>query len=175
MPCGYAYGKALRTVKTCVGSRHCRYGTQDSLGLGISLEKKLDGLWMPAKVKLGVTGCPRNCAESAIKDLGIIGVSGGFEIYVGGCGGIKLRGGELLTTVETEEEAAEVACAFIQYYREDAVYGERSFKWIDRVGLDKIKEVVISDKVGRVKLSEKIEAEAALAKDPWEERVKAAG
>ncbi len=174
MPCGYAYGKALRTVKTCVGSLHCRYGTQDSLNLGRSLEKKLDGLWMPAKVKLGVTGCPRNCAESAIKDLGIVGVSGGFEIYVGGCGGIKLRGGELLCTAVTEEEAAEITCAFIQYYREDAVYGERSFKWIDRVGLDKIKEVVVADVEERRRLAAKIEAEAATAKDPWEERVLAA-
>ncbi len=173
MPCGYAYGKALRTVKTCVGSLHCRYGTQDSLSLGRSLEKKLDGLWMPAKVKLGVTGCPRNCAESAIKDLGIVGVSGGFEIYVGGCGGIKLRGGELLCTAGTEEEASEITCAFIQYYREDAVYGERSFKWIDRVGLGKIKEVVVADAEERKRLAIKIEAEAALAKDPWEERVKA--
>ena len=174
MPCGYAYGKALRTVKTCVGSLHCRYGTQDSLNLGRSLEKKLDGLWMPAKVKLGVAGCPRNCAESAIKDVGIVGVSGGFEIYVGGCGGIKLRGGELLSTVETEEEAAELTCAFIQYYREDAIYGERSFTWIERVGLGKIKDVVVADAEERRRLAGKIEAEAGFAKDPWEERVRAA-
>ncbi|MFQ5442229.1 MAG: nitrite reductase large subunit NirB [Thermodesulfobacteriota bacterium] len=171
MPSGYAYGKAVRTVKTCVGEKFCRYGTQDSMGLGIKLEKRLEGLWTPAKVKLGVSGCPRNCAETSIKDIGIVGISGGWEIYGGGSGGIELAAGELLATVKTEEEAVEVVLAFIQYYREDADYGERTFKWVGRKGINNIKKYILEDGDKRRGLLEKLDEALGVVKDPW----KAAG
>lgn len=167
MPSGYAYAKALRTVKTCVGERFCRYGTQDSMGLGIEMEKRFSGLWMPAKVKLGVSGCPRSCAESGVKDIGIIGVAGGWEVYVGGCGGIELKAAEKLVSVKTGEEAVEAVSAFLQHYREDAHYGERTFKWIMRRGLANIRKEALEDVAGRRALCERIEKAIALSKDPW--------
>ena len=173
MPSGYAYGKALRTVKTCVGSIFCRYGTQDSLNLGIEIEKKFEGLWMPAKLKMSVSGCPRNCAESAIKDIGIVGVSGGWELYVGGCGGIELKGGEKLCFVKSAQEIMEITAAFIQYYREDAHYGERTFKWMRRVGLNTVKKAVVADMDNRKKLYLRVEDALSVIKDPWKERINA--
>ena len=171
MPSGYAYAKALRTVKTCVGDRFCRYGTQDSLGLGIALEQRLEGLWTPAKLKLGVDGCPRNCAESAVKDVGITGVAGGWEVYVGGCGGIELTGGEQLATLKTATEVTAVVSAFVQLYREEAEYGERTFKWISRVGFKKIRRSVVEDIESRSALNERLEEALAGRFDPWK-RVK---
>ena len=167
MPSGFAYAKALRTVKTCVGDRFCRYGTQDSMGLGIELEKKFSGLWMPAKVKLGVNGCPRSCAESSIKDIGIIGVAGGWEVYAGGCGGIEMKAAEKLVSVKTRAEAVEAVSALLQHYREDAHYGERTFKWITRRGLANIRKEALEDDAGRKALCERIEKVIALSKDPW--------
>lgn len=167
MPSGYAYGKALRTVKTCVGERFCRYGTQDSLGVGVELEKTLEGLWMPAKVKMGVAGCPRNCAETSIKDVGVNGITGGWEVYVGGCGGIELKAAELLATVKTPEEVKEIVSAFVQLYREDARYGERTFKWVRRVGLKAIKEAVVEDKENRTKLISRLKEALGSVSDPW--------
>ncbi|MBE0342909.1 NAD(P)/FAD-dependent oxidoreductase, partial [Paenibacillus sp. 28ISP30-2] len=104
MPSGHAYGKTLRTVKTCVGNTFCRFGTQDAMGMGIWLEKAFERLNAPSKVKLAVSGCPRNCAEATIKDLGVVAIDGGWGIYVGGNGGIKVRAAELLCTVTTEDE-----------------------------------------------------------------------
>ncbi|MBE9504468.1 MAG: NAD(P)/FAD-dependent oxidoreductase [Proteobacteria bacterium] len=171
MPSGYAYGKALRTVKTCVGSKFCRYGTQDSLNVGAEMEKQLEGLWMPAKVKLGINGCPRNCAEAFVKDVGIIGVTGGWEIYVGGAAGISLRGADLLCTVETDEDLMEIVSAFIQYYREEAHYGERSSKFMERVGLEKVKNLIVNDLDMRKELVERINVTLSLVKDPWKEKI----
>ena len=167
MPSGFAYAKALRTVKTCVGEKFCRYGTQDSMGLGIELEKKFGGLWMPAKVKLGVNGCPRSCAESSIKDIGIIGVAGGWEVYAGGCGGIETKAAEKLVSVKTGVDALEAVSAFLQHYREDAHYGERTFKWVERRGLANIRKESLEDGARRRGLCERIEKEIALSKDPW--------
>lgn len=167
MPSGYAYAKALRTVKTCVGERFCRYGTQDSMGLGIELEKKFSGLWMPAKVKLGVSGCPRSCAESGVKDIGVIGVSGGWEVYAGGCGGIELKGAERLVSVKTAAEVIEAVSAFLQHYREDAHYGERTFKWVGRRGLASIRKEALEDEAARKALCARIEEAAASMADPW--------
>jgi nitrite reductase (NADH) large subunit len=171
MPSGYAYGKALRTVKTCVGSTFCRYGTQDSMNLGITLEKKFEGLWTPAKVKMGVTGCPRNCAESAIKDIGIIGISGGWEIYIGGCGGTRTRGADLLCTVKSDGEAMEIAAAFLQYYREEAHYGERTSPFIQRIGLDAVKGDVVENSTGRKELVLRLYDALSAVTDPWKERI----
>jgi len=167
MPSGYAYGKALRTVKTCVGSAWCRYGTQDSLSLGVELENSFAGLWMPAKVKMSVSGCPRNCSEAAIKDIGIVMVAGGWEVYVGGCGGVELKGAERLATVESAKEVLELAGAFIQMYREEANYGERTFRWVTRTGIDVIKKKVVEDVAGRAGLYRRLMETASLAFDPW--------
>ncbi|MCM3718807.1 nitrite reductase large subunit NirB [Fictibacillus phosphorivorans] len=171
MPSGYAYGKALRTVKTCVGSQFCRFGTQDSTQLGIDLEKKFERLNTPHKVKMSVSACPRNCAESGIKDVGIVGVDGGFEIYVGGNGGTHLRAGDLLCTVKKEKEVIETTAAFLQYYRETATYLERTSKWIERIGLENIREVLF-DEENKKQLVARIEEALAHTKDPWEEIVK---
>ena len=171
MPSGFAYAKAVRTVKTCVGDTFCRFGTQDSMALGIELEKLLEGLWMPAKVKLAVSGCPRNCAESSIKDVGIVGVMGGFNIYVGGNGGTNLRGGDKLCTVENEEEVIEVTGAFLQLYREEAKYAERSSKWVERIGLQTIKEAVVDDPVKREALNTRLKVALTTVSEPWGERV----
>ncbi|GMR05235.1 MAG: nitrite reductase large subunit NirB [Thermodesulfobacteriota bacterium] len=173
MPSGYAYGKALRTVKTCMGLPYCRYGTQDSLSLGVALENAFTGLWMPAKVKMSVSGCPRNCSESAIKDIGIVGVTGGWEIYAGGCGGVELKGAEKLATVATAEEVFEVAGAFLQLYREEAHYGERTFKWVVRAGLGEIMKKVVEDAGGRAELYSRLMEAAKSAQDPWQDKASA--
>jgi len=170
MPSGYAYGKAIRTVKTCVGSTFCRYGTQDSIGLGMALEKELEGLWTPAKVKMAVTGCPRNCAESAIKDVGIIGITGGWEIYVGGCGGTKTSGAELLCTVATDAEVMEITSAFVQYYREEAIYGERTAPFIRRIGLEAVRRDCLEDETKRKALTARLKEALSTVTDPWKAR-----
>jgi nitrite reductase (NADH) large subunit len=168
MPSGYAYGKSLRTVKTCVGEQFCRFGTQDSMALGIKLEKKFEGLWAPHKIKMAVSACPRSCAESGFKDIGFIGIDGGWEIYVGGNGGNHVRGGDLLYKVKTEEEVMEITGAYLQYYRETANYLERTSKWIERVGLAHVQSV-LDDKEKRKELNERMEKALSTYKDPWQE------
>ena len=168
MPSGYAYGKTLRTVKTCVGSQFCRYGTQDSMGLGIKLEQKFERLDTPHKVKMSASGCPRNCSESGIKDIGFVGVDDGYEVYVGGNGGTDLRAGDLLGKVRNDEEALELTGAYLQYYRETAQYLERTSKWLERVGLDHIKEVLASEET-RKSLNERLDATLSRYRDPWKE------
>ena len=168
MPSGYAYGKTLRTVKTCVGSQFCRYGTQDSMGLGIKLEQKFERLDTPHKVKMSASGCPRNCSESGIKDIGFVGVDDGYEVYVGGNGGTDLRAGDLLGKVRNDEEALELTSAYLQYYRETAQYLERTSKWLERVGLDHIKEVLASEET-RKSLNQRLDATLSRYRDPWQE------
>jgi nitrite reductase (NADH) large subunit len=172
MVSGHAYAKGLRTVKTCVGSEWCRFGTQDSTGLGVKLEKLLWGSWTPAKVKLGVSGCPRNCAEATCKDVGIVCVESGFEIGVGGAAGMDVKEVERLTKVETEEEVLEVVAAFVQLYRENARYLHRPYKWIARVGLDWVKARVVEDRESRRALYDAFMlSQTVYRKDPWAERV----
>ncbi|MEO0694223.1 MAG: (2Fe-2S)-binding protein, partial [Pseudomonadota bacterium] len=142
---GHAYAKGLRTVKTCVGTDHCRFGTQDSTGLGIRLEKKLWGSWTPHKVKMGVSGCPRNCAEATCMDVGIVCVDSGYEIGVGGAAGMDLKEIEPLIKVATEEEAMDHVIAFVQLYRENAKYLDRPYKFIAKVGMDWVRERVGDD------------------------------
>ncbi|MET3851828.1 nitrite reductase large subunit NirB [Paenibacillus sp. OAE614] len=168
MPSGYAYGKALRTVKTCVGSTFCRFGTQDSIGMGIRLEKELERLSTPAKVKLAVSGCPRNCAEATIKDFGVVAIDGGWELHVGGNGGVHVRATELLCVVKTEDEVVEWASAFIQYYREHAQWNERTSVWIERVGLDSVKKA-LEKKEDREALHARLKLALSTQKDPWKE------
>ncbi|MFA9556813.1 nitrite reductase large subunit NirB [Evansella sp. AB-rgal1] len=171
MRSGSAYAKALRTVKTCVGEQFCRFGTQDSIGLGIELEKKFEYINTPHKVKMAVSACPRNCAESGIKDFGVVGVDGGWELYVGGNGGVDLRGGDLFCKVKTKEEIIDTISAFMQYYRENARYLERTSHFLERVGLDHMKKVVLEDEAGRRELIERMELALSTGKDPWKEIV----
>lgn len=168
MPSGYAYGKSLRTVKTCVGEQFCRFGTQDSISLGIALEKKFEGLNTPHKVKMAVSACPRNCAESGIKDLGVVGIDGGWEIYVGGNGGTHLRAADLLYKVKTEEELMEVTGAYLQYYRETANYLERTSAWVERLGLGHIRSI-LDDQEKRDELNGRMDKALSTYKDPWKE------
>ncbi|MFP3720321.1 nitrite reductase large subunit NirB [Niallia circulans] len=144
MRSGYAYSKSLRNVKSCVGSRFCRFGTQDSLGLGIKLEQELEMVDTPHKMKMGVTGCPRNCAEVLTKDFGVICVENGYQLYIGGNGGTEVRECDSLTTVQTEEEVITMAKAFVQYYRENANYGERTAPWVERMGIKTVKETLLN-------------------------------
>ncbi|MDP3586017.1 MAG: nitrite reductase large subunit NirB [Thiobacillus sp.] len=172
MPSGHAYGKALRTVKTCVGSEWCRFGTQDSTQMGIDLEKVFFKMWAPHKVKLAVSGCPRNCAEVAIKDVGIIGVDSGWEIYVGGNGGIKTEVAQFLVKVKTPDEVLEYSGAFLQLYREEARYLDRTVHYLERVGLDYVKKKILDDNEGRHALYERLLFALSVERDPWVERAK---
>ncbi|MFZ2300288.1 MAG: nitrite reductase large subunit NirB [Gallionella sp.] len=172
MPSGFAYGKSIRTVKTCVGSEWCRFGVQDSTSLGIALEKALDRMWAPHKVKLAVSGCPRNCAEATIKDVGIVGVDSGWEIYVAGNGGIKAEVSLFLVKVKSAKEVMEYASAFIQLYREEARYLDRTVHWMQRVGMDYVKQRIVADATGRKDLHERLKDALRDEKDPWQERVR---
>lgn len=168
MPSGSAYAKGLRTVKTCVGADYCRFGTQDSMGLGIKLEKKFEGLNTPHKVKMSVSACPRNCAEGSIKDVGITGLDGEFEIYVGGNGGTHLRKADLLAKVKTEEEVLETTAAFLQYYRETADYLDRTSVWVDKMGLDHIKSVLANKKTF-IELNQRMDESLSVVQDGWKQ------
>lgn len=166
---GFAYGKAMRSVKSCVGKGLCHFGTQDSLGLGIQMEKTFWGAWTPHKFKMGVSGCPRNCAESTIKDFGVVGVDSGWELHVGGTCGTRVRATDFLCKVGSDEEVTEYAAAFLQLYREEGHYRERSSAWIERVGLPYVKERVVEDAPGRALLHERfMESQKYAQIDPWE-------
>jgi nitrite reductase (NADH) large subunit len=168
---GHAYSKGLRTVKTCVGSEFCRFGTQDSTGLGIRLEGRLWGTWTPHKVKLGVSGCPRNCAEATCKDVGIVCVDSGYQVGVGGAAGMDVKATELLASVPSEAEAVEIVVAFVQLYRENARYLDRPYKWIGKVGLDWVKARVVDDLEGRAALVARFDhSQTIYQKNPWAER-----
>ncbi|WP_296677546.1 nitrite reductase large subunit NirB [Novosphingobium sp.] len=171
MVSGHAYGKSLRTVKTCVGSEWCRFGTQDSTGLGVQIERMTWGSWMPHKFKIAVSGCPRNCAEATIKDFGVVCVDSGYELHVGGNGGIKVRATDLLCKVETEAEAMEHCAAFIQLYREDAWYLERTAPWLERKGLEWIKASLFDDPATVARLAAKFRySQQFMQDDPWAKR-----
>ncbi|RUM81271.1 MAG: nitrite reductase large subunit, partial [Candidatus Thioglobus sp.] len=172
---GHAYGKSLRTVKTCAGDEWCRFGTKDSMGMGVTLEKMTWGSWMPHKFKLAVSGCPRNCAEATIKDFGLVAVQSGWELHVGGNGGIKVRVTDLLTVVESDEEAIEYVGAYCQLYREDALYLERTAPWIDRVGLSFVTEQLVDDEANRKALHARfLVSQLKTQNDPWKERAEGA-
>lgn len=171
-PSGHAYAKAVRTVKTCVGDTLCRYGVQDSIALGIRMEKLYQGIPCPAKIKMAVSGCPRNCSETTIKDIGVVGIQTGWEIYVGGNGGVKVRIADLLTVVTTMEEVIDITGIFLQYYRENGRWMERTSHFVERVGIDHIKEVVLEDSLGIAdRLRKRINEVASAYKDPWAEEM----
>ncbi|MEJ7824348.1 MAG: nitrite reductase large subunit NirB [Solirubrobacteraceae bacterium] len=169
MPSGHAYAKAVRTVKTCVGTDFCRFGLGDAIGLGIEMEKLWEGLHTPHKVKSGVSGCPRNCAEATVKDIGCIAVEGGWQVRAGGAAGGNVREADILATVGTRAEALRVATTFLQYYRENADYKERTYDFIPRVGLEKVREIVLDEQTG-AELRERLRIAKAATKDPWLER-----
>jgi nitrite reductase (NADH) large subunit len=170
MPSGHAYAKAVRTVKTCVGTDFCRFGLGDAIEVGIELERRMEGLYTPHKVKSAVSGCPRNCAESYVKDIGLVAVEGGWEVYVGGAAGGTVRKGDLLDTVEDSESALRLALAFLQHYREQADYLERTYAYLERVGIGAVREAVL-DPARQSELLERYAiAKAAADPDPWLER-----
>jgi nitrite reductase (NADH) large subunit len=169
---GHAYAKGLRTVKTCVGSDWCRFGTQDSTGLGIAIEKFMWGSWTPAKVKMAVSGCPRNCAEATCKDVGVICVDSGFELHFAGAAGLDIKGTEVLGHVATEEEVMRHIVALVQMYREQGHYLERIYKWAKRIGLDEIRRQIMDEPERREAYYERFVFSQKFAQvDPWSERV----
>jgi nitrite reductase (NADH) large subunit len=171
MPSGYAYGKSMRTVKTCVGSDYCRFGVGDSTALGIAIETRFQGLESPGKMKLAVTGCPRNCAEAYVKDLGVVAIDGGrWEIYVGGAAGAHIRKGDLLATVDTPDEVMTLTGRFLQYYRENANWLERTYAFVPRLGIERLRSLIVDDCEGLgAGLDERMEAAVAAYRDPWKE------
>ena len=167
MPSGHAYAKALRTVKTCVGSEWCRFGTQDSTQMGKDLERALWRMYAPHKVKIAVSGCPRNCAEAGIKDVGVIGVDSGWEIYVAGNGGIKTEVAQFFCKLKTAEEVLEYSGAFLQLYRLEGWYLERTVHYVGRVGLDHVKKKILEDHEGRKALWAQLQFSLDGEPDPW--------
>jgi nitrite reductase (NADH) large subunit len=176
MPSGYAYAKSFRTVKTCVGSDYCRFGVGDSTALGIALEERFQGIEGPGKMKLAVTGCPRNCAEAYVKDLGVVAIDGGrWEIYVGGAAGAHIRKGDLLATVDSPDEVVTLTGRFLQYYRENANWLERTYAFVPRIGIDRVKAIVVDDSDGiAAELDAAMEASVGAYRDPWRERAEPA-
>jgi len=171
MPSGQAYTKGVRMVKTCVGTEFCRFGVQDAISAGVELERRLENLYTPHKTKLGVTGCPRNCAEVTVKDIGLVGQEGSWQIVVGGAAGKHVRKADLLITVQTTEEALEGAMLFFQYYRENANYLERVYDFIERVGIEKArKETVYAPAAQKKALLARLRKSKALSRDVWTER-----
>ena len=169
---GHAYGKALRTVKTCVGSEWCRFGTQDSTSLGVRIEKFMWSCWTPAKVKMAVSGCPRNCAEATCKDVGVVCVDSGFELHIGGGSGLTVRQTELLCKVPSADEVLEFVAAVVQLYRVQGHYLERMYKWLVRVGIESIKEAVVDNAVRRKELFDAfVYSQSFSQHNPWAERV----
>ncbi|MCX7255354.1 MAG: nitrite reductase large subunit NirB [Polaromonas sp.] len=167
MPSGHAYAKALRTVKTCVGSEWCRMGTQDSTQMGKDMERAMWRMYAPHKVKFAVSGCPRNCAEAGIKDVGIIGVDSGWEMYVAGNGGIKTEVAHFFVKLKTAEEVLEYTGAFCELYRQEGWYLERTVHYVHRVGLDYVKKKILDDHAGRKALWEQLQFALDGEPDPW--------
>ena len=173
MPSGHAYTKAFRTCKTCVGSDFCRYGLGDSTSLGIKIEQRFQGIESPHKMKLAVSGCPRNCAEATVKDLGAVAIEGGkWEIYIGGAAGASVRKGDVFCVVDTHDEVLLYMGRFMQYYRENAKYLERTYGFVERMGIEHLRRVLLEDAEGICqRLDEEIQASVDAYKDPWLEAV----
>jgi nitrite reductase (NADH) large subunit len=171
MPSGYAYGKSMRTVKTCVGTDFCRYGLGDSTKLGIDSETRFSGLESPAKMKLAVAGCPRNCSEAMVKDIGLVAVGEDrWEVYVGGAAGASVRKGDVLATVQGRAEAIRLTGVFMQYYRENARWLERTYDFVPRVGLAELRALLVDDRDGVVAdLEERMQTAVDAYVDPWQE------
>jgi nitrite reductase (NADH) large subunit len=172
MPAGYAWGKSYRTCKSCIGTEYCRFGLGDSMDLAVKIESRFRGLESPGKLKLATAGCPRNCSEALVKDVGAVAVEGGkWEIYVGGAAGAHVRKGDLLCVVGSHDEVLRISGRFIQYYRETAKYKERTYTFVERIGIERLRAVVVddSDKLA-AELDEALEESTRAARDPWLER-----
>lgn len=169
MPSGYAYGKSMRTVKTCVGTDFCRYGLGDSTQLGIDIEERYKGLESPAKLKLAVAGCPRNCSEALCKDIGIVAVGDDrWDVLVGGAAGASIRQGDLLATVSGRAEALRLTGVFMQYYRENGRWLERTYDFVPRVGVPELRALLVEDRDGIVAgLEERLQTAVDAYVDPW--------
>ena len=176
MPSGYAYGKTFRTCKTCVGSDFCRFGLGDSTSLGVAIEERFKGIESPGKLKLAVAGCPRNCSEAMVKDVGAVAVEGGrWEIYVGGAAGSHIRKGDVLCVVDTQDEVMTYIGRFMQYYRENAKWLERTYTFVERLGIDTVRAVVVDDSEGIAeRLDAAMQASVDAYADPWLEASKPA-
>lgn len=161
-----AYGKKTRSVKSCVGKEFCRFGTQYTTQLGIRLEKTFEYIDTPHKFKMGVSGCPRSCVESGVKDFGVISVENGFQLYIGGNGGTEVTKGQLLTTVETEDEVIRICGALMQYYRETGIYAERTAPWLERLGFENVKEVLLDPERQQALFDRVMEAKQAIQEEP---------
>jgi nitrite reductase (NADH) large subunit len=171
MPSGHAYTKAFRTCKTCVGSEFCRYGVGDSTGLGIQIEKRFQGIEAPHKMKLATAGCPRNCSEATTKDLGAVAIEGGkWEIYIGGAAGSRVRKGDVLCVVETHADVLKFMGRFMQYYREHGKYLERTYDFVERIGIDRLRRILVDDEEGICeRLDQEMQAAVDAYVDPWQE------
>ncbi len=168
MPSGQAYTKGVRMVKTCVGTDFCRFGTQDSTSAGVEMERRFEQLYTPHKVKMAAVGCPRNCAEATVKDIGLVGQEGGWQVVVGGAAGKSVRKADLLVTVETTEQALEAAELFFQYYRESANYLERTYTFVERLGIEKVrKDTVYAPDAIKEALLDRLRKSKARAPDAW--------
>jgi nitrite reductase (NADH) large subunit len=172
MPAGYAWGKSYRTCKSCIGVDYCRFGLGDSMDLAVKIEKRFRGLDSPGKLKLATAGCPRNCSEALVKDVGAVAVEGGkWELYVGGAAGSHIRKGDLLCTVDSHDEVLRLSGRFIQYYRENAKFKERTYTFVERLGIERIRAVIVEDseKLG-AELDRAMQESAEATRDPWLER-----
>ena len=171
MPSGHAYGKSYRTCKSCIGTEFCRFGLGDSMGLATKIERRFRGVDSPAKLKLATAGCPRNCSEAMVKDIGAVAIGNDrWEIYVGGAAGAHIRKGDLLCTVDGEDAVMAITARFMQYYRENAKWKERTYSFVPRVGLERIRAVVVDDSDNIVAgLDAAMEASIAAVRDPWQE------
>ena len=168
MPSGQAYTKGVRMVKTCVGTDFCRFGVQDSTKAGIELERRLEHLYTPHKLKMGSVGCPRNCAEATVKDIGLVGQEGSWQVVVGGAAGKKVRKADLLITVESMEEALQAATLFFQYYRENANYLERTYDFVERKGIETVRrETVYAPLAIQQGLRERLRKSKRISRDAW--------
>ncbi|HEX8872957.1 MAG TPA: nitrite reductase large subunit NirB, partial [Candidatus Acidoferrum sp.] len=168
MPSGQAYAKGVRMVKTCVGTDFCRFGVQDSTAAGIELERRFENLFTPHKLKMGVVGCPRNCAEATVKDIGLVGQEGSWQVVVGGAAGKRVRKADLLVTVESTEEALQMAALFLQYYRENANYLERTYDFVERVGIERVRrETIYAPLAVQQGLRERLRKSKAASRDAW--------
>jgi nitrite reductase (NADH) large subunit len=176
MPSGYAYGKSYRTCKSCVGTEFCRFGVGDSIALAMKIENQFQGFDTPHKLKLATAGCPRNCSEAMVKDLGAVAVEGGkWEIYIGGAAGSAVRKGDILVVVESHDDVLKYMGRFVQYYRENAKYLERTHGFVERMGLAAIRAIVVDDSEGIAeRLDREIARSKASYKDPWKEMVRSA-
>ena len=168
MPSGQAYTKGVRMVKTCVGTDFCRFGVQDSTKAGIELERRLEHLYTPHKLKMGSVGCPRNCAEATVKDIGLVGQEGSWQVVVGGAAGKKVRKADLLITVESMEEALQAATLFFQYYRENANYLERTYDFVERKGIETVRrETDYAPLAIQQGLRERLRKSKRISRDAW--------